>query len=263
MTLLRLTHIGGPTTLLEVAGWRILTDPTFDDPGRTYRFGWGTSSRKLSPPAIPVSDIGHLDAILLTHDHHADNLDDTGRELLPQVDNVLTTMPGAARLGAHAQGLRPWGETELAARGRPAITVTATPARHGPPGSRPIVGSVTGFALAWPGQQHGVVWISGDTVMYSGVRSVASRLDIGTVILHLGRVRFPITGPVSYTMRGADVLELTRLMEPHTLLPVHHEGWSHFTQGKQQILADLADAPHDVLDRIRWPAPGRTLEVTV
>ena len=38
---LRLTHIGGPTVLIEVGGWRILTDPTFDPPGRTYKFGWG------------------------------------------------------------------------------------------------------------------------------------------------------------------------------------------------------------------------------
>jgi hypothetical protein len=29
----RTTHIGGPTVLLEVEGWRLLTDPTFDPPG--------------------------------------------------------------------------------------------------------------------------------------------------------------------------------------------------------------------------------------
>jgi L-ascorbate metabolism protein UlaG (beta-lactamase superfamily) len=26
----RITHIGGPTALIEVGGWRLLTDPTFD-----------------------------------------------------------------------------------------------------------------------------------------------------------------------------------------------------------------------------------------
>ena len=45
MTSLQVTHIGGPTTLIEVGGWRILTDPTFDPPGRAYTFGWGTGSR--------------------------------------------------------------------------------------------------------------------------------------------------------------------------------------------------------------------------
>lgn len=44
---MRLTHIGGPTVLVELAGWRILTDPTFDPPGRKYGFGWGTSSTSV------------------------------------------------------------------------------------------------------------------------------------------------------------------------------------------------------------------------
>ena len=44
VTDIRLTHIGGPTLLIEVDGWRILTDPTFDPPGQRYAFGWGTSS---------------------------------------------------------------------------------------------------------------------------------------------------------------------------------------------------------------------------
>ena len=34
MTGIRLTHIGGPTVLIEAEGWRILTDPTFDPPGQ-------------------------------------------------------------------------------------------------------------------------------------------------------------------------------------------------------------------------------------
>jgi L-ascorbate metabolism protein UlaG (beta-lactamase superfamily) len=97
MTQFRLTHIGGPTTLLEIDGWRILTDPTFDDPGRTYRFGWGTSSRKTTGPAIASAELGPIDAVLLTHDHHADNLDDAGRALLPTVPIVVTTTTGAAR----------------------------------------------------------------------------------------------------------------------------------------------------------------------
>ncbi|MER7283172.1 hypothetical protein ABT369_52970 [Dactylosporangium sp. NPDC000244] len=33
---MRVTHVGGPTVLIEVGGWRLLTDPTFDPPGRRY-----------------------------------------------------------------------------------------------------------------------------------------------------------------------------------------------------------------------------------
>ena len=96
---LRLTHIGGPTVLVELDGWRILTDPTFDPPGRTYGFALGTSSTKLLGPAMTLDEVGHLDVVLLSHDHHADNLDDRGRELLDRAKTVVTTLAGARRLG--------------------------------------------------------------------------------------------------------------------------------------------------------------------
>ena len=35
MTGIRLPHIGGPTVLIGAEGRRILTDPTFDPPGKT------------------------------------------------------------------------------------------------------------------------------------------------------------------------------------------------------------------------------------
>ncbi|MFD7074964.1 MBL fold metallo-hydrolase [Nocardioides sp. NPDC059952] len=265
---LTLTHVGGPTTLLEVAGWRILTDPTFDAPGRTYRFGWGTSSRKTAGPAVLAAEIGPIDAVLLTHDHHADNLDDAGRALLPGAGAVATTASGAVRLsrsglGRTVRGLRPWQTTVLQAPDRPTLTVTATPARHGFFGSRPIVGDVIGFSLTWEGQQHGAVWVSGDTVLYGGLGEVANRVDVGTAIVHLGRVGFPVTGPLAYTMGGRDAVELCGLLDPVTVVPVHYEGWSHFRQGKDRILADLADAPPGIADRFRWPTPGVPLRLPV
>src|SRR5215217_2629928 len=175
-----LTHIGGPTVLIEVGGWRLLTDPTFDPPGRRYHFGWGTGSRKLAGPAVAPSDLGRIDAVLLTHDHHDDNLDAAGRALLPSAGAVVTTSAGARRLGGGARGLEPWAATHLEAPGRPAIEITATPCRHGPPLSHPIVGDVIGFALRWDAEAHGVLWISGDTVLYDGVRAVGERLQVGT-----------------------------------------------------------------------------------
>src|SRR3954470_13372996 len=101
----RMTHIGGPTVLIEFAGWRLLTDPTFDPAGGSYRFGWGTGSRKLTDPAIAPSELGALDAVLISHDHHDDNLDAAGRALLPSAGTVVVTVPGAKRLGGNARGL--------------------------------------------------------------------------------------------------------------------------------------------------------------
>ncbi len=256
---MRITHIGGPTALIEVEGWRLLTDPTFDPAGGAYRFGWGTGSHKTAGPAIAAEDLGRIDAVLLSHDHHGDNLDPAGRALLPSAGVVVTTTSGAGRLGGGARGLSDWQTTVLEAPDRPSIEITATPCRHGPPLSHPIVGDVIGFALRWDGQEHGVLWISGDTVLYDGVREVASRLTVDVAVLHLGGVRFPVTGPLRYTMTGADAVELCRLIRPRTIVPIHYEGWSHFRDGREGV--ERAFAGTREAERLRWLPIGEAVEL--
>ena len=263
MTDIRLTHIGGPTALIEIDGWRLLTDPTFDSPGRRYTFGWGSASRKSAGPAIAAGGLGPIDAVLLSHDHHADNLDDAGRALLPSAGTVLTTMVGAKRLGGNASGVAPWSTYTLERSGRPTIEVTATPCRHGPPASRVITGDVIGFALRWDGQEHGALWISGDTVLYDGVRQVASRVQVGTVLLHLGGVQFGVTGPVRYTMTVKDGVELLGPIHARTVIPIHYEGWTHFRQNRTVMDREFAKAPADIRQSVRWAPIGGAMQVVV
>jgi len=259
---IRITHVGGPTALIEVGGWRLLTDPTFDAPGRKYNFGWGTSSRKLAGPAIAAADLGRIDAVLLSHDHHDDNLDDAGRALLPVAGVVITTVPGAKRLGGGARGLAAWDSTMLEAPGRMPIEVTATPCRHGPPLSHPIVGEVVGFALRWEGQENGVLWISGDTVLYDGVREVADRFEVGTALVHLGGVKFPVTGPLRYTLNAAEAVELCEEIRPRTVIPIHYEGWKHFRQGREAVEGEFAAASERFQDSVRWLPIGEPVTLT-
>ena len=100
MSSLRITLIGGPTALIEFGGFRLLTDPTFDAPGE-YRLPHVTL-KKTSYPAIAADAIGLVDAVLLSHDQHSDNLDNSGRAFLAKVARVLTT---ATYLGAMLSGL--------------------------------------------------------------------------------------------------------------------------------------------------------------
>jgi L-ascorbate metabolism protein UlaG (beta-lactamase superfamily) len=261
VTDVRLTHIGGPTVLIEVGGWRLLTDPTFDAPGRTYKFGWGSGSTKLTGPAMPASEIGPIDAVLLSHDHHGDNLDVAGRALLPSAAVVVTTVSGAQRLGGAARGLDPWQVTSLEAPGRPSIEITATPCRHGPGHVHFIIGDVIGFALRWANQKHGVLWISGDTVLYDGVRGVAEKVQVDTALLHLGGVQFAVTGPVRYSMTARDAVELCSVIRPRTAIPIHYEGWKHFREGRAAIEAEFARAPEEVRRCIRWLPVGVPVDV--
>src|ERR1700742_3789535 len=160
---LSMTLIGGPTALIEIDGFRLLTDPTFDAP-RTYQLGH-VKLEKLSGPALAEDTIGEIDAALLSHDQHADNLDDSGKHFLPKAKRVLTTEVGARRLGGHAEGLAPRVSTELSGGGR-SVPIRATPARHGPAGIEPLAGDVIGFVLT--AKDRRPIYISGDTVWYDG-----------------------------------------------------------------------------------------------
>jgi L-ascorbate metabolism protein UlaG (beta-lactamase superfamily) len=202
-------------------------------------------------PAISPDELGKIDVVLLTHDHHEDNLDAAGRALLPRAGGVVTTASGAPRLGGATRGLRDWESTEVGG-----VKITATPCRHGPPLSHPLVGDVIGFAL-----DDGRVWISGDTVLYDGVRSV-SRLTVDVALLHVGGVRFGVTGPARYTMTGRDAVELAGLIKPRVAIPIHYEGWKHFVDGRAGVERAVADAPADVRERFRWLPIGERVEIS-
>lgn len=75
-----LTLIAGPPVLIELAGLRVLTDPTSDPPGR-YEASAITPEKRRGP-ALPAEALGPIGGVLLSHHQHFDDLDRAGRELL-------------------------------------------------------------------------------------------------------------------------------------------------------------------------------------
>ena len=223
MSSLTMTLIGGPTALIEIDGFRLLTDPTFDAP-RAYQLPH-VKLEKLSGPALAEQAIGEIDAVLLSHDQHADNLDESGKHFLPKAKRVLTTVVGARRLGGHAEGLAPWASTELSRGGR-SLTITAAPARHGPAGIEPLAGDVIGFVLA--AKDGRPIYISGDTVWYDGVAEVARRFKAGVVMPFAGAAQ--TRGPFHLTMDTNDTIETARAFPDAVIVPLHTDGWAHFKQ---------------------------------
>ena len=107
-----------------------------------------------------------------------------------------------------------------------------------------------------------MLWITGDTVLYDGLRHVARRLHVDIALLHLGEVQFPITGPIRYSMTAADGRRVVRARSgPRTAIPVHYEGWSHFHEGREAVDAAVAAAPPDVRERVRILPIGETVDL--
>jgi L-ascorbate metabolism protein UlaG (beta-lactamase superfamily) len=252
---LAITHIGGPTALLEFGGLRLLTDPTFDPAGGEYRSG-PVTLRKLSGPALSPESMGPFDYVLLSHDHHFDNLDHSGRVWLAKAKTVLTTPEGASRLGGNSLGLQPWQSVDLqAAQGR-VLRVIATPARHGPEGlSR---GAVTGFVAFFVNAPQQAIYFSGDTVWYQGVAEVAKRFAIGAALLNLGAALVPEVGSFHLTMNASEAVQAANVFANAHIIPLHFEGWAHFSEGREDIAAAFAAAD---ISRLRWPELGRAVVV--
>ena len=79
----KVTFVGGPTAVLEVGGLRLMTDPTLS-PAGAYESAPGRPLTKTEGPAIDADAVGQGDAVLLSHDQHADNLDPVGRWSRPR-----------------------------------------------------------------------------------------------------------------------------------------------------------------------------------
>jgi len=191
---------------------------------------------KLSGPALGAEAIGEVDAVLLSHDQHADNLDHSGKAFLAKAKRVLTTVAGAKRLGGHAEGLMPWATTELDGKDSRSLTITATPARHGPAGIEPLSGDVIGFVLTSKDKSP-PIYISGDTVWYDGVAEVARRFKAGVVLPFAGAAQ--TRGPFHLTMDTNETIETARAFPDAVIVPLHADGWAHFRQNAKDLRASF------------------------
>jgi L-ascorbate metabolism protein UlaG (beta-lactamase superfamily) len=246
-----MTYIGGPTALLEWGGLRLVTDPTFDPAGEVYTLPAYTL-RKMQDPAIAPATLGRVDVVLLSHDHHFDNLDHEGRKVAERARRVVTTVAGAERLGGNATGLAPWDATEVHAPGGRTLRITATPARHGPPdGDR---GPVIGFVLAFTDRPDESVYVSGDTVWYEGVRAVSERFSPRVVVVFAGAASVAVAGPHALTFTADGAVEAARAFRNATVVPLHFEGWEHFTQSRRDLERAFDDA--GLQRRLVWLTPG-------
>lgn len=225
-----ITYIGGPTAVLEYGGLRFVTDPTFDTP-QTYTEPGSTTLVKTAGPGIPRSEVGRVDAVLLSHHRHKDNLDYEGLELIATGIPTLSTRDAATDLfGGSVIGLDSWEAHQLGE-----VTITAVPALHGPPGSEPSVGKVTGFVLEAPGEP--TVYVSGDNASLPLVEQIADRFpDIEIAVLFAGAATVPRIDS-RLTLSAQDAVTAASLLGASRVVGLHLEDWQHFTETAAEFAA--------------------------
>jgi L-ascorbate metabolism protein UlaG (beta-lactamase superfamily) len=252
---LTIEAIGGPTALLRIAGLRLLTDPTFDEPGEypDDRF----TLVKTAAPARSATDIGAVDAVLLSHDEHADNLDYAGRRYLATAPLVLSTAGAVTRLGGTTTTRPAWDGLDLPGHDGTLVRVTWVPAQHGPAWATAFTGEVTGFVISGAGLP--TVYVSGDNSSLDVVRQVAQRCGpVDVALLFAGAGVVPPLEAV-LTLTGDEAAEATDVLGARSVVVIHADGWAHFTEGRSEIEAAFERAGRQ--DRLTVLEPGAVLTV--
>ncbi len=238
---------GGPTTLIEIGGLRLLTDPTFDGVC-DYQLAPGLVLSKTAPSPVAPEDIGAVDAVLLSHDQHPDNLDEGGRAYISQHPLVLSTPSAARNLGGAVRGLRPWETVELIRPDGAVLTVTATPAQHGPEGCEPVTGEVTGFVLA--GEGAPTTYVSGDNASLKVVEQISERVGpVDTAVIFAGAARTPFFNGALVTFDGTQAAEAARILGARRVVVAHTDSWNHYTEDR--AAAEAAFVSAGLADRLQ------------
>ncbi|MFI6642646.1 MBL fold metallo-hydrolase [Streptomyces sp. NPDC050504] len=248
MSAVTATYLGTATVLLRIGDLTVLTDPALDPGPADYPAV--RPLHRTTGPALSADRLPPIDLVLLSHDQHFDNLDHAGRRVIGRAASVLTTPEAADRLGGRAEGLRTW-EARKVSTGTTTVTVTATPARHGPEGTEQATGPVTGFVVEYDG---GTLYVSGDTVRHDALAEIGERFAVDTAFLHFGDARFPSTGDRAFSLSAREGAALARTLRARTVVPLHFDSWDHLAEDPARI-TEAFTAP-DLAGRLRWLAPG-------
>lgn len=249
-------HLGGPTALITIGGLRLLTDPTFDPPG-DYPIG-NRVLTKLTGPVLTPEQLGPVDAVLLSHDQHPDNLDHAGREYLKTAPLVLATTSAPERLGDLVKPLPNWETVELPRPDGGVLRITGVPAQHGPDEARDLLAETTGFVLAGDGLP--TVYVSGDNASLDVVRTIAGRLGpFDIAVLFAGGAQTALLPGANLTLSSSEAAEAAKILGARDVVPIHFEGWAHFTQGPDTLHDAFQQA--GLSDRLHLLHPGEEVRI--
>ena len=224
--------IGSATVLIRYQGLTILTDPNFLHKGDAVRLGYGLSALRQTNPAIEFDQLPPIDLVILSH-MHEDHFDELVQERLNRNTPIISTREASEslkRLGFQQRfALSDWDRLEVS-KGETRLRITAVPGRHGAAGVSVLLPTVMGSVLDFGANADTPdyrVYISGDTLVYDGIRSIGQRFPgIDLALLHLGGAR--ILDMFKVTMDGKDGVQMMQIVKPRKTIPIHYNDYDVF-----------------------------------
>ncbi|EWG53505.1 hypothetical protein FVEG_11923 [Fusarium verticillioides 7600] len=266
-----ITHITTATAIVDIDGVKFITDPIFDEApqshDRSQAIGLKPGEFFLTMqegPAISIRQLPIIDCVLLSHEDHVDNLDETGRQLLIG-RRVITTPDGAKNLSEYpgTYAIAPWQTLKLRLGGEE-WSITGVPCVHVPGGE------VTGFLLHKesfgysPDGRPNVVYFTGDTIyMEDEFMKLREKYHVVIALTNLGQAMLPSpkspSGFVQITMGGEDAVKMMEVLEADVLVPMHFESWTHFTQDGKALEEMFTSG--GLGNKVIWLSSGKEVNV--
>ena len=257
------TQIGTATTLIELDGLTILTDPYFSPKDTVWTGASGAKLISSYQPGLGLEQLPPIDLVLPSHEDYKDNLVDLDRRLLDG-RRVLMTPDGAKKLAPRPSvpGLKPWESVEAVGRTGRVYEVMGTPCWHLPGGE------CTGFVIAAghfgkTDYLPNAVYVSGDTVYMPELAKLRDQSHVSLATFNMGKATVPKPGGdgemLQITMDGTQGIQLLNDINADLVIPLHYKGWNHFRESTEELTEVLGK--HDVEGKFRFLEVGVTTKI--
>jgi L-ascorbate metabolism protein UlaG (beta-lactamase superfamily) len=259
---LRVTWLGHSTTLIEIDGAAVLTDPTWSERASPSRW---IGPKRFHPPPLALEALPRLDAVVVSHEHY-DHLDEMTVRALAKRGVPFHVPLG---IGAHlaAWGVpaaqiveHDWWQDATLPGG---VRLVATPSRHF---NGRLPGRLGALWTSWSivGPRHRV-FFSGDTGPTESLREVARRegpFDVALVEIGQWNAAW---GDIHLGPRGA--LDAFERSGAKVLIPIHwgtfvlaYHAWSEppetlVTEAARRGAAVLTPMLGEPLEPVATPRP--------
>ncbi|MDE1177268.1 MAG: MBL fold metallo-hydrolase [Edaphobacter sp.] len=262
---LRVTWMGHSSTLIEIDGVRVLTDPVWDERASPLR--WAGPKRFFAPP-LPLEAMPKLDVVLISHDHY-DHLGESTIRKLARLGHLretewITSLGVGEVLEQYGVAKRriqelDWTQSCNVSASSGELEITAVPTRHFSGRSMFNRFETLWSAFVLKGRQH-KVYFGADSGWWPGFAEIGAEYGpFDLTMLEIGAYN-DLWKEIHLGPDGAARAFLD-LGDKGLMMPIHWGLFDLALHGWRQPIERMLEVSAETGIQLWSPAPGQPSDV--